>query len=379
MQIEQVQWTPASGWAPHGPGASCSDAQLAFVFGSGALLQPAILAEIGQAYPGACVTGCSTAGEICGDDVLDDSIVVTAIHLDAGTCVGVSVELSDAPSSEEAGVLLARRIPNHDALRHVVVFADGLRVEGTALLQGMARELPAGVTVTGGLAADGPRFKSTLVVVDHAARGGIIVAVGFYGAGLHVGYGSLGGWDPFGPDRVITRSRGNVLFELDGQPALALYKQYLGEEALALPASGLRFPLSIHETEGDRGVIRTIIGIGEEEGSITFAGDIPEGAYARLMRANFDRLIDGAAGAAQVSRGALAGHPPDCALLISCVGRKIVLQQRVDEEVEGVRDVIGRDATLAGFYSYGELGPFEPAEQCHLHNETMTVTTFSER
>jgi hypothetical protein len=379
VQIEQVYRAANSGWRPQTPGQACADAQLALVFGSRALLQPAILDEIQRAYPGAFITGCSTAGEICGDDVFDETIVVTAIRLDKGTCAGVSVDLAEVTSSEAAGELLAGRIPNRDVLRHVVAFSDGLEVNGTALLKGMTKVLLPHVVVTDGLAADGAQFKSTAVVVKGTARSGVVVAVGFYGAGLHIGYGSLGGWDPFGPERLVTRARANVLFELDGQPALALYKRYLGEEARDLPGSGLRFPLSIRTTESDRGVVRTILGVSEADGSITFAGDVPEGAYARLMRANFDRLIDGAAGAAQVSTGALDGHRAECALLISCVGRKIVLQQRVEEEIEGVRDVVGRGATLAGFYSYGELGPFEPAARCELHNETMTVTTFSER
>jgi hypothetical protein len=217
------------------------------------------------------------------------------------------------------------------------------------------------------------------VVVGGQARSRVIVAVGLYGPDLQIGYGSLGGWDVFGPVRLITRSRGNVLYELDGQSALALYKRYLGEQAGDLPASGLLFPLSVRARDSDKGVVRTILGVSDTDDSMTFAGDIPEGAYAQLMRANFDRLVDGAIGAARVSAAAIGPAPPDCALLISCVGRKMVLQQRVEEEIEGVRDVVGSKAVLAGFYSYGEISPFTPTARCELHNQTMTVTTLSER
>lgn len=379
MQIEQTQLANNADWRTARPSARCPHAQLVLVFGSGAKLETDVLADIHRTYPDAFITGCSTAGEICGEEVFDDTIVATAIQLDRSRCAGVSVDLSEVATSEAAGELLARRLPDHAALRHVLVLSDGLRVDGTALLKGLTQVLPNGVGITGGLAADGPRFQSTVVVSGDEARGGIVVGVGFYGDELHVGYGSLGGWDAFGPERVITRSRGNVLYELDGQSALALYKKYLGDEALGLPASGLYFPLSIRTGDDERGVVRTIIGVNEAEGSITFAGDLPEGAYARLMRANLDRLIDGAVGAAEVSTGALGGRPTECALLFSCVGRKVVMRQRVDEEVEGVREVVGRAAAMAGFYSYGELGPFDTASRCQLHNETMTVTTFSER
>jgi len=208
---------------------------------------------------------------------------------------------------------------------------------------------------------------------------GSIVACGLYGSRIHVGYASLGGWDPFGPERLITRSEHNVLYELDGRSALSLYKQYLGEHAADLPASGLLFPLSLRTSPDATPVVRTILGINEDDQSMTFAGDVPTGAYARLMKANFDRLIDGAAGAARVSQQALGGNAPDLALLISCVGRKMVLQQRIEEEVEGVRDVVGPRTVLTGFYSYGEISPFTPSARCELHNQTMTITTLSER
>jgi hypothetical protein len=193
-----------------------------------------------------------------------------------------------------------------------------------------------------------------------------------------VGFGSLGGWDPFGPERLVTRSRGAVLYELDGQPALELYKRYLGDEyAAQLPSSGLLFPLTIRRGE-ELGVVRTILAVDERAQSLTFAGAVPEGAYARLMRANFDRLVDGAQGAARTCATALAGKPADVAFLISCVGRKLVLQQRIEEEVEAVQQVLGATPVLTGFYSYGEISPFTPSARCELHNQTMTITTLRE-
>jgi hypothetical protein len=205
-----------------------------------------------------------------------------------------------------------------------------------------------------------------------------VVALGLYGSRLKVGFGSLGGWDSFGPERLITRSKGNVLYELDGQSALALYKKYLGDHARDLPAAGLLFPLSLRNTSGETPVVRGLLSIDEKEQSVTFAGDVPEGAYARLMKANFDRLIDGATGAARTSYKAIGSTSPDLALLISCVGRKLVLKQRIEEEVESVRDVLGARPALAGFYSYGEISPFTPGARCELHNQTMTITTLSE-
>jgi hypothetical protein len=242
----------------------------------------------------------------------------------------------------------------------------------------MTSKLPAGVAVTGGLSGDGARFGETWVCANGAAEQKRIVLLGFYGDRLRVGYGSMGGWDSFGPERRITRSKGNVLFELDGRSALELYKEYLGSHASGLPASGLLFPLTLRSEETGESVVRTILAVNEADQSMTFAGDMPEQALARLMRANFDRLIDGAAGAARTCRQKLGEEKTDLAILISCVGRKLVLKQRIEEEVEAVVEVLGETVVSTGFYSYGEISPFIPEARCALHNQTMTVTTLSE-
>jgi hypothetical protein len=241
----------------------------------------------------------------------------------------------------------------------------------------LIKHLPGDVSITGGLSGDGAMFKETYVLWDDEPEKDSVAAIGFYGNRLRVGYASLGGWDPFGPERLITRSQGNILYELDGKSALALYKKYLGEHAKGLPSTGLLFPLSVRAREGERGVVRTILSVNEKDQSMIFAGDVPEGAYARLMKANFDRLIDGAVEAAKTSLDLIAA-PPQLAILISCVGRKLILKQRIEEELEGVRDILGAQVTISGFYSYGEISPFTKNAQCELHNQTMTITAFSE-
>jgi hypothetical protein len=378
MKIEQRIWTRTEGWAGPSEGDSALRAQLVLVFGSTAALKatPA-LGETKTSYPGAHVFGCSTAGEILGTRVLDDSVVSTAIEFASTEIRCASVSVNRRGGSFQVGVELARSIPQ-EGLRHLLVLSDGLRVNGSRLVDGLESALPTDVSVTGGLSGDGERFEETLVVSDGSPESGTVGAVGLYGERLKVGFGSLGGWDPFGPERRITRSTANVLYELDGRSALDLYKEYLGDHADGLPATGLLFPLSLRTQEGERGVVRTIISIDEQENSLTFAGNVPEGAYARLMVANFDRLVDGSMGAATISRAEMGDRPPELAILISCVGRKLVLKQRIEEEVEGVRDVLGDSTPLIGFYSYGEISPFTPGAPCQLHNQTMTITTLSE-
>ena len=378
MRIEQRHWDMSEGWRARVAGEPPLDAHLVLVFGCrSAFADPSGIAVLRARYPAATMFGCSTAGEIVGTRVFDQTLVATAVRFDRTRVRLARVDLADAAGSESAGEAVARELAGPD-LVHVVVLSEGLHVNGSALVAGLTRSLPPHVAVTGGLSGDGDRFEETIVLAGDVLRGGQVAAVGLYGDALTIGYGSMGGWDQFGPDRVVTRSSGNVLHELDGRPALELYRRYLGPHADGLPSSGLLFPLSLR-SGGSHGVVRTILGIDEESGSMTFAGDIPQGAVVRLMKANFDRLLDGATGAATTCHEAIGGRTPELALLISCVGRKLVLKQRVEEEVESVRDVLGQGAVLAGFYSYGEISPFTPSARCELHNQTMTITTLSER
>ncbi|MBI3764685.1 MAG: FIST C-terminal domain-containing protein [Chloroflexi bacterium] len=379
MKIDQRKWTGSAGWEPASPGPISGSAQLALVFGATSLLKdPKHVEAIRQTYPAAHVLGCTTAGEILGTQVTDETIVTTAVHFEHTTFQGAEIRLSEVKDDFEAGQRLAAAL-SKEKLVHVFVISDGQKVNGSELVRGLTSGLPSGVAVTGGLAGDGPRFGQTLVFLDSTPEPEKIAVLGFYGDRLKIGYGSKGGWDPFGPERLVTRSKGNVLYELDGQSALALYKKYLGDYAKDLPASGLLFPLNVRVKEGDNGVVRTILGVSEEDQSMTFAGDVPEGSFARLMKANFERLVDGATGAAQTSYEAIGSTPPDLAILISCVGRKLVLKQRVEEEVESVLETLGGKTAITGFYSYGEICPAAPYADCELHNQTMTITTLSER
>jgi hypothetical protein len=378
MRIEQWQWTAERGWrglpAPRPPRTP----QLVLFFGSAeACAESDVLGWARERFPGAHLVGCSTAGEILDRGVFSGTVAVTAVEFEHTRVRVVRVPLADPGDSAATGARVAAALPA-EGLVHAFVLAEGVHVNGSALVAGLTGALPHGVAVTGGLAGDGERFARTLVFADDAPPERSVVLVGFYGHRLRVGYGSMGGWDPFGPERLVTRSEGNVLYELDGESAVALYRRYLGPHAADLPASGLLFPLGLRGRDGEPRVVRTILGIDEEAGSLVFAGDVPQGGYARLMRANVDRLIDGAHGAASASYRPVGAGTCELGLLISCVGRKLVLGQRVEEEVDSVAEVLGPRAALAGFYSYGEIAPFLSDARCELHNQTMTITTLTE-
>ena len=376
MRIDQ-QICRRGGWSG-APADATRRPQLAIVFGSTArLAEAATWTDLADRFPGARVVGCSTAGELADVELLEDALVATAIEFEHSRVEVATVQLDEAADSAALGARLAARLPAA-GLVHVLVLSEGLNVNGSALVAGLRAVLPPAVGLTGGLSGDGARFTRTAVCVDGPTPSQQIVAIGLYGARLQVGCGSRGGWEPFGPERLITRATGSVLYGLDGEPALDLYRRYLGEHAAALPASGLAFPLAIRGATGEP-VVRTILAIDDAARSLTFAGDVPTGHRARLMKTNVSGLVTGAAAAAATSVAGATTGSPDLAILISCVGRKLVMKQRTEDELEAVRAALGAHTTLTGFYSYGEIAPFGADAPCQLHNQTMTVTTISER
>ena len=349
---------------------------LVLAFGSGAWLEaPGALQGLLDVYPHSCVLGCSTAGEINGPQVQDGHLSVAVARFARTRLRRAEAPISGPEASAAAGEAIADQLAAPD-LRAVLVISDGLLVNGSELAGALSRRLGPQVAITGGLAGDGPRFQRTWVLTPQGPVPGRVTAVGFYGEALRFSHGSKGGWDAFGPVRQVTKSKGNVLFEVDGKPVLALYKSYLGDRAAGLPATALLFPLSLQDPAGQNAdVVRTILAMDEATQSLTFAGDIPEGHMVQLMRANFDRLVDGAGAAAQGLGD--ASMPPGLAIAISCVGRRLVLGERVEEEVEATLEALPPGTRQVGFYSYGELSP-QASGACSLHNQTMTLTVLQE-
>jgi hypothetical protein len=312
-----------------------------------------------------------------GDSLYDDSVVVTAIEFEKATIKTVDTNYADHENSFEVGKYLMNELLADD-LTAVLVISEGSFINGSELVSGLNADKPAHVSVTGGLAGDAARFQQTLVGLNETATDGKIVAIGFYGSDISIGHSSFGGWDEFGKERIVTKSNKNVLYELDNENALDLYKEYLGPYVDELPGSALLFPLSIKMDDEGTNLVRTILTIDEAAKTMTFVGNLPMGSKVRLMKANFEKLINASGKAAKESI-LDKGNMPQLAILISCVGRKLVLQERTSEEVEAAKAIFGDDTVITGFYSYGEISPFNPNTNCELHNQTMTITTFSEK
>ena len=378
MHVDTFSYRPQSGWSVQSFPPGDSESTLVLVFGAPEFLSDrGPLVELTKAYPRALRFGCSSAGEIYGAEILDDSLSVAVIRFDKTALRVATAAVESAADSFAAGLSVASELAS-DSLRGMLVLSDGISVNGSDLVRGIHDVVGPEVVVTGGLAGDRSRFQHTWVLTAQGPAERTVVAVGLYGNSIGISHGSRGGWDIFGPERTVTRSKGNVLFELDGSPALALYKTYLGERASGLPVTALLFPLALRQGgKLEKTLVRTVLGVDEATQSMTFAGNVPEGSLVQLMRANVDRLIEGAAQAGRSACGAPTGE--SVSLAISCVGRRLVLGERAEEEVEAAAEALAPNTRLVGFYSYGEISPFATGDCSDLHNQTMTVTTLWER
>ena len=332
-------------------------------------------------YPTAQIIGCTTSGEISPSGVFDDSIQITAIQWEKTIQRVAQTKMTGMLNSFEAAAGLAKQL-KADTLRTVLVISDGLNVNGSELLKGFQSVL-GDIPIVGGLAGDGGAFVNSLQLFNETVSNKQVIAVGLYGNALITSSGALGGWKPYGPPRKVTKSDKNVVFEMDGKPALPLYRMYIGEAfARGLPGTGLKFPLAVIE-EGKREVekIRTLLAIDPGKNSLTFAGNVEEGETVRLCQTNHDRLVEGAGSAANLVMDGLNGSKTNqvgLALLVSCVGRKGVMADKVGDEVKLVQQILGPQTSVAGFYSYGEIAPRPNTNDSVLHNQTMTIGYLSE-
>ncbi|KOY52695.1 FIST signal transduction protein [Polaribacter dokdonensis] len=354
---------------------------LVLVFGSRYLLEDeSVYQEIKNYFPDGHIVFGSTSGNITSESVDDESIVVTAIEFENSSFIikttNVLNDNQESLNSTEVGKELIKQLPAQN-LKHVFIISDGSFINGSQLAIGMNSASDQKLIVTGALCGDAARFEKTLSSYNEAPKEGEIIAIGLYGDTLEISFATHGGWTPFGPERLVTKSDANILYEIDGQPALNLYKKYLGEKSKELPGAALLYPLNVKSKDDDKSIVRTILNINEEDNSMILAGDILEGSQVQLMMTNVDSIVNAAEIGAERALSERK-KAPELALLVSCIGRKLVLDQRVEEEVEEVMEVIGNKTLVSGFYSYGEIAPFEDETNCQLHNQTMAITLISE-
>lgn len=380
MKVHSLTWSPDAGWSAP---LRSEDQGAHLVLSFGPVDAPAShwFDTIAAHCPTAQHVYTSGGGQIV-DGLVQDGPTVTAFLTFEGDTTVHPFLLDDVGIANSAalGTQLGQQLATVAGLRHVLIFAEGITFNAAAFLETCNACLPTTVKISGGLASNGTALTRSVVGLNGAPRAQRLVAIGLAGDDIDVGTGSVGGWDLFGPERVVTAADVAQVHALDGERALDVYKRYLGDFAAELPGSALLFPLAVQTTPGAPVAVRTILGIDEATGTLRFAGDIPVGSRVRLMRTTSDKLLDGAAQAAEIARTP-SETGDSLTLCISCIGRRAVLRTRVDEEIDEVARESG-SSVVVGFYSNGEIAPPSDGRefaQAVLHNQTMTVTTLRER
>ena len=270
---------------------------LVLVFGNRFMLQEKnIFNEVRELFKDGHIVFGSTSGNITSESVDDECITITAIEFEKSSfsiktanVLNTSVQIDSYKTGKE----LIKQLPQ-EGLKYAFVVSDGSFTNGSQLAKGMNAATKNNLLITGALCGDAVRFETTLTSYNENPKEGKIVAIGFYGKTLEVSFASNGGWIPFGPERIVTKSKGNILFELDDKPALDLYKNYLGEKSKELPSAALLYPLKVKSKDEEKSIVRTILNINEENNSMILAGDILKGSKVQLMMTNVDNIVDAA-------------------------------------------------------------------------------------
>jgi hypothetical protein len=187
---------------------------------------------------------------------------------------------------------------------------------------------------------------------------------------LSFSFGIHAGWTPVGPRGRVTRAEKGVVYEIDGEPALAFYERYLGKGIDPAFAN----PLAVFDEPSGRFYLRAPRVHDREAGAVGVGGDVPENAEVQLTMASTDEIFEGTRSAlSEAIRRYPAGHTPDAAVVFSCAIRKHLLGTRTGTEYDITRELLGDAVPVCGFYSFGEIAPFESGGSIRIHNETIVA------
>ncbi len=348
----------------------------------------ALVGGIVTVFGDVAMAGGTTAGEISGDGFSENSVVVLALKSDALRFV---TDVYTGMRGNEYGCALnfvqavKGRFHDGNALS-LFVFPDGMGGDGVRVIEGLQAGMSHPIEIVGGFLGDNDRFFRTFQycngkVYQNAITGLLIIAPS--GLDVKTGTGVGSGFASIGNSMCCTESSGNVIEEIDHEPALDLYMELLGEgRSRRLPEVCLEYPFGLIESTAQRPgppyfQIRCGLSVDYEKKTITLAGAVPKGSAMTLTSGSRGDLINGARTAAERARDCLKGYKPELIVVFSCVGRKIVLGRRVEEEVKVVKEVLGMSTPVIGFYTYGEIGPVdimtEDLTDVRFHNETLVV------
>lgn len=373
-------------------GLSGRTPQVLMVFGAMRFDHRDLLKGVMSIFGTVPIVGGTTAGEISTAGYSTGSVVVMAIASDYLQFVpGIGHNMS---SDERAcAVYMASDILSKGSFGQeaaLLVFPNGMGGDGLRVLDGLHSVLGPGFEILGGYLGDDERFQSTFQYYNGMVYRDAIVGLMIYYRMdcVRTGIGVRSGFESIGNSFVCTASEGNIVREFDHVRALDLYKDFLGEERSArLPGVCLEYPFGLIDPElstdgSDMFQLRCGLSVDHAKGTISLAASIPSGSSVTLTTASRGDIIQGARMAAEQALAGLSGAIPRLVVMFSCVGRKLVLGRRIQEEVAAIKECFGEKVPLIGFYTYGEIGPVNKMKPGYdiakFHNETVVLWVIGE-
>jgi hypothetical protein len=326
--------------------------------------------------PEVVLVGCSSYAEIDSAEALTRS--VTLLGCRSASCKAQAASLpADGRSPRELGRALGAQLAPFSP-RLLLLFPDVLTVNATQLLRGVQEVFGSEFPIIGGAPADSGAFQRTHLLCGRTLQTSGVVALALRGP-LHISTAARSGYLPISIARTATRvEAGNVLLELDGRPALDVYREFLGPRAGEMPAVSVEFPLGIVQEgrEAAPALTSAIFKVDEARRALILGGDIPAGGQLRILSAARTEVLAGAKAATEL---ACRGLPnPDVALLFNCMSRKVSLGPRYKDEYAGALSLLPAELPKVGFYTFGELSPMHGVTEHHESTYTLALLKLDE-
>lgn len=357
---------------------------LTIIFASVIFNQEEMLKGVLSVVGDSPLVGCSGAGEITTEGPEKKSLVVLVLASDS---LRATIGLGEAISRDarKAGQQAAREASKAGGERHIfMMMPDGLKGNGADIVRGVQEILGTSFPIVGGSAGDDFLFQQTYQYYNDQVLSDAVTGV-LFGGPITCAFGARHGWRTLGKHRLVTRAKANVIYEIDDEPAVQIYEEYFGKgvEELSqepLARMAILYPLGMSVPGEEEYLLRNALRV-ERDGSLVCVAEVPEGSEVRLMMGSRKNCIEAARAAAQQALDSLGEAKVELAIVFSSISRYKLLGRRDSFEIDAIREVLGGDVPLVGFYTYGEQAPLRAemnVGQSYFHNETIVILAIGE-
>jgi hypothetical protein len=358
---------------------------LIFLFSSIRYEHKKLLKGVREVAKDSPLVGCTTGGEICSEGPQRGSVVLTALKSKQAKIFTAKVERISKnlrKAGEEFGSILTKNIPPEIG-GTIFVFPDGLSGNMTELIRGIYDSIHPTIDLVGGGAGDELKFERTYQFYNNEVLTDSVVGV-YLNTDIFCGYGVRHGFSPTGEPFLVTKAKGNILYELNQKPAIDAYLEYFG---LSKDEKGLEklgamkevnfYPLGIPIWREEYLIVH--LNYRNPDGSIICANEIQENSIVRIMRANKEDILNATRLAVNQALSMIKGKKIRVCFIFDCVTRPYLLEESIGEELRIVKEILGEDIPVSGFYTYGEIGRCSVAGGRPLfHTMTFVISILAE-